>query len=175
MSELALLSRFVLAILFIFAGAAKIARRAEFAEAVRDYRLLPVRASELVSRTLPPGEFLVGALLLLGLEPVPVAAAVGFCLLTFSAAIALNLLRGRRIDCGCFGLVADSRLSWSLLGRNALLLSAALLVAIRPVSMPLSSEVAWLVVASVAVVAAGLVRSTRRYESLTRHEYGGPQ
>lgn len=168
MNELAVVCRFVLATIFVLAGTAKLARRREFAEAVRNYQLLPVWASEVVSRSLPPGELIVGVLLLLGVAPVPVAAVAAFCLLAFSVAIAMNLLRGRRIDCGCFGLVADSQLTWSSVGQNALLLSAALLVAARPVGAPLSTEVAWMVVASVAVVGAGLVRSALQFRSLAR-------
>lgn len=175
MNELAVMCRFGLATIFVLGGVAKLGRRSEFADAVRNYRLLPRGASEFVSRTLPAAELLVGVLLLLGLEKVAVAAVSALCLVTFTVAITVNLLRGRRIDCGCFGLATESHLSWFSVGRNALLLSVALLVMSRPVSLPPGSEVAWWVVASVAVVGSGLAQEAVRFHSLTRAMSRGSQ
>jgi Methylamine utilisation protein MauE len=167
-NELALVSRFLLATVFTLAGAAKLARRSEFTEAVRNYRLLPAWANELVGRGLPPLELLLGVLLFSGLEAIAVAALASLCLLSFTVAVTVNLLQGRRVECGCFGLVADSHLGWSLVGRNALLLLAGLVVASHPVTEPLSAEVAWLIVASVATLAGGLFHEALRLQHLAK-------
>jgi uncharacterized membrane protein YphA (DoxX/SURF4 family) len=174
-SELAVMCRFVLATIFVLASVAKLARRSEFADAVRNYRLVPRGASEYVSRTLPTVELLVGVFLFLGLEIRAVSALAALCLLVFIIAITVNLLRGRRIDCGCFGLVTESHLSWFSAGRNALLLSAALLVVSRPVSLPPSTEVAWWLVASVAVIGSGLLQEAVRFHWLTKAMSRGSQ
>jgi hypothetical protein len=91
-------------------------------------------------------EFAVPAFaLLLPLVEAAVAAALLFAppswpemsaallLIVFAAAMAINILRGRRhIDCGCFQSALKQTLSWTLVARNA---GLALLLAV-PAAMP---------------------------------------
>jgi hypothetical protein len=57
----------------------------------------------------------------------------GFLLLTFAAAMSINLLRGRQhIDCGCFQNVPKQSLSWKLVLRNASLVLLLTLAAGTP-------------------------------------------
>src|SRR5919198_1431753 len=97
-------------------------------QAVRNYRLVPERAGELIGRTLPAVEVAAGALLAVGLGVRPVAALLALFLVAFSVAVAVNLLRGRTIDCGCFGPVAERRITWLTVARNAILVAAAAVV-----------------------------------------------
>jgi hypothetical protein len=69
-----------------------------------------------------------GALLLLGLGTAPVAALLGAFLVVFTAAVAINLVRGRAIDCGCYGAGPARTIGWSTLVRNLGLLAIAVVV-----------------------------------------------
>lgn len=111
-----------------------------FRDAVENYRLLPERAVGVVARGLPLAEALAGALLL----PVATRAAGALLalavLLAVTAAVVVNLRRGRdRIDCGCGGLV-HTPLSVGLVLRNAVLMLLAA-VAAAPVT---ARAVGWL-------------------------------
>jgi hypothetical protein len=82
----------------------KLREPAMFRDAVENYRLLPAAAVPALARALPLFEALAGALLLPGTtRPLGALLALALLLLV-SAAIVINLLRGRdRIDCGCGG------------------------------------------------------------------------
>lgn len=111
-----------------------------FRDAVDNYRLLPPGAVPLLARTLPLLEGLAGALLLPGATR-PLGALLALAVLALvTAAIAINLLRGRdRIDCGCGGNL-HTPLGIGLVVRNAVLMLFAL-VALAPVA---DRTVVWL-------------------------------
>jgi uncharacterized membrane protein YphA (DoxX/SURF4 family) len=182
--------RFGLAVIFLLSGLAKLPRRAEFVAAVRNYRLVPDRAGEVIGKVLPPVELAAGALLALGFGVRPVAALLGLFLLAFSGAVAINLLRGRTIDCGCFGPVAQRKITWLTIARNAILIAAAaVVVAEGPTALALdrfvpgtasptlstSSALALLVATSLAIVAATLAQEWRRLVLLVRAEERRPE
>ncbi len=121
--------RFILASVFLVAGSAKLLSSGEFALAVHNYQLPPAKASAVVGRLLPPLEVVCGMLLVLGLGIRPVSAALASLLLVFAGAVAINLARGREIDCGCFGESTDRRLSGWTVVRNVALAAAAVVVA----------------------------------------------
>lgn len=122
------LSRAVLAAVFVGAAIAKINDPAAFALSVFRYRLLPSAAVNAVALFLPFVELLCGALLVAGRGRMRAAAAllVSGMLLVFTAAIALNLLRGIDIACGCFTTdpAAGTAGGWNILRNLALLLPA---------------------------------------------------
>jgi uncharacterized membrane protein YphA (DoxX/SURF4 family) len=121
-------ARLLIAVTLLAAGAMKLrAGRATFAQAVRDYDLLPARLVTPVAMTLPPFEIAVGVLLLAGAMTRPAAAAACVVLIAFALAVALNLARGRANDCGCFG-GQRSRIAWRVVQRNAALAATAFLV-----------------------------------------------
>lgn len=104
----------------------KLADRESFRDAVDNYRLLPAAANALVARALPLLEGLAGALLLPLATRALGAALALLVLTTVTAAIVVNLRRGRdRIDCGCGGAL-HTPLSRALVVRNALLMLLAL-------------------------------------------------
>lgn len=120
--------RFVLGTVFALAGLAKLPRRAEFEDAVRGYRLVPERAAPPIARWLPVVELAAGALLLLGLGTAAVAALLGVFLVVFTGAVAINLARGRAIDCGCYGAGPSRTIGRPTLVRNLGLLAMAVVV-----------------------------------------------
>ncbi len=96
-----------------------------FRDAVENYQVLPVTQVPAFARAVPLLEALAGAMLL----PVasrPWGAGLALALwLMFTAAILINLRRGRdRIDCGCGG-GAHTPLGKGLVMRNAALMLAA--------------------------------------------------
>jgi uncharacterized membrane protein YphA (DoxX/SURF4 family) len=123
--------RFILASVFLVAGFAKLLSSDEFALAVQNYDLLPARASVVVARVLPALEIGCAVLLLLGLGIRPVSAVLALLLLVFAGAVAVNLARGREIDCGCFGASTERRLSRWTVVRNVALAAAAVVVAVE--------------------------------------------
>ena len=144
MEVAAVVFRFGLALVFLLSGLAKLPRRDEFTRAVRNYRLVPERVGEVAGKTLPPVEVAAGALLALGLGVRPVAVLLALFLVAFSVAVAVNLLRGRAIECGCFGPIAASRITWWTVVRNFVLTGAAVVVAaIQPTALALDRLVPW--------------------------------
>jgi uncharacterized membrane protein YphA (DoxX/SURF4 family) len=191
MAVTAVVFRFGLAVVFLLSGLAKLPRRADFMSAVRNYRLVPDRVGAVVGRTLPPVEVAAGALLALGLGVRPVAALLGGFLVVFSCAAAINLLRGREIDCGCFGPVAERHITWWSVARNVVLAGAAgVVVAVGPTAIALdrllpgtagprmttASGLALMFAAILSVVTASLVQEWRRLTPFLRTaEEGGPE
>lgn len=121
-----------LALVFLASAWGKARHPRWFAGALREYRLLPEVALWPVALAVPALEA-AAALGLLAAPLRPLAAALALVLLgVFSAALGLNLARGRRdIDCGCWGPAArPGALSGWLLARNAALavLAAVLLM-----------------------------------------------
>ena len=128
MELLALGSRFALVILFLSAGLAKLSAPEEFARAVRNYDLLPARFVGIVATWLPRLEVAAALLLALGVLTTLTAAVLAGLLLAFTAAVAVNLLRGRRIDCGCLGSSVPRRITWGTVARDLVLAAMAVLV-----------------------------------------------
>ncbi len=122
----------VLGAVLVVAGAAKLGRLRAFAAVVRDYRMLPDSLLGSVAHGLPVAEVALGGLLLVGAVP-RVAAALAACVFAgFALAIALNLWRGRLIECGCFG-AEGSVIGWAALARAMwLLLAASALAILQP-------------------------------------------
>lgn len=118
--------RGALALLFAAAAWHKLSDPVRFEATLRGYRALPTWAAWPTARLIPIIEAFIAAGLLFS-ETRTAAALAAACLLgAYSAAIGVNILRGRRdIDCGCFASSARVPLSPILLVRNALLIGAA--------------------------------------------------
>jgi uncharacterized membrane protein YphA (DoxX/SURF4 family) len=124
--------RLAIAVVFLLAGLAKLANLDAFTRAVANYRLLPARAVRPVARALPAAEVAAGVLLLTGVATRLVALALAALLLAFAAAVAVNLRRGRRIDCGCFTGPGPREITWATVARNLAMSAGAVLLAARP-------------------------------------------
>jgi len=128
MDELAIACRFALGTIFLLSGAAKLANRNEFEQVVSEYRAVPESMSRAVARVIPPTETALGVCLLLGALVRPAAFVAAALLVAFTVAIALNLVRGRRIACGCFGTISSREVSWFAVARNVVFVCCALVV-----------------------------------------------
>lgn len=95
--------QFVLAAFFVVAGIAKIADPPGFAHEVHNYGIVPGAAVNALALILPWLEVVTGVALFLGIAKRSAARIFAVLLLVFIAALSINLVRGRPVDCGCFG------------------------------------------------------------------------
>ncbi|MGH2494178.1 MAG: MauE/DoxX family redox-associated membrane protein, partial [Ktedonobacteraceae bacterium] len=126
-------------LILLSVGMSKLAHPRRFQRDIQDYQLLsPVLGSRLALSTalsfvIPVVELLAGLSLFSGLLLAP-ALIFTLCLFVmFSGAIFINLVRGRfDLSCHCGGIVGDHRISWWLMGRNALLMVGLLILLFTP-------------------------------------------
>jgi len=118
-----------LGIVFLASAVPKLRHPKGFVLAVLEYRVLPPRLSWFYARLIPPLEFLMALLLLTGTAVRFAAIVVSVLLLSFIIAIGINLTRGRKLDCHCFGKATRRPIGWRLLLQDAALLGAAIVVA----------------------------------------------
>lgn len=131
-ATLLLVTRFAMAAIFIRAGTVKLANLREFRLAVANYELLPLSLVPAVAVSVAAGEVAGGVLLLLGVAPGIASAVLAGLLVCFSAAIGVNLTRGRIFDCGCGGRTVPQLISWRHVAVNTVLAALAAGVAIAP-------------------------------------------
>ncbi len=144
---LLLAARIALACIFVTAAVGKLRHLTVFEGVLANYRLLPRWAVAPAHVLLPLLELSVGLALII----VPRIAALSAALLLsiFAGAMAVNLRRGRTdIDCGCHQSTLRQRLSWTLVGRNAVLVGVSILAAAPAPTVSLS---AWLTGAGAGV------------------------
>ena len=110
-----------------------------FRDSLRDYALLPEWALLPASILLPATESVLGLCWLMSLATNTAATATASLLAVYSAAIAINVARGRvHIGCGCNGPAGDAveqPVSVGLIIRNLILIAVALIA-----SAPASSR-----------------------------------
>jgi len=123
--ELTLLAaRLLLAVVFLLAGVSKLRDRQGSSKAFRDFGLPPGLARPL-SSLLGPAEIVI-AVALFPLAFAWYAACAAFGLLSvFIVGIGVNLARGRKPDCHCFGQLHSAPIGWQTLVRNGILGAAA--------------------------------------------------
>lgn len=137
-------ARVVLAVVWTWAGLAKMADPDVAARAVRAYDLAPEGLVKPIAWGLPFVEVALAVLLLLGLATRATAWVSAGLFLAFVVMIGSAWARGLSIDCGCFGgggasAAADAAQYTQEIGRDLLFLGLALLVALGPPS-PLSLD-----------------------------------
>lgn len=115
-----LVSRIVIAFVFIYAGAEKISDPNSFSQAIYNYRIFPNEMINIFAIILPWIELVSGILLLFGISVKENSAIIGSLLLIFIILIGISMLRGLDINCGCFG--KGSPIGWRKIGENTLLL-----------------------------------------------------
>jgi peroxiredoxin/uncharacterized membrane protein YphA (DoxX/SURF4 family) len=119
-----LIARLLLASVFALAGVAKLADRAGSKQAIVDFGVSALLASPLTI-LLPLCELVVAVALIL--TPTAWWGAVGALalLLLFAMGIVLNLARGHKPYCHCFGQIHSAPAGWKTLARNGLLAAVA--------------------------------------------------
>ncbi|WP_414902306.1 MauE/DoxX family redox-associated membrane protein [Sphingomonas flavalba] len=134
---LLLLARAALGGLMLAAALHKIGDPVRFAGAVDGYRLVPAPLVRPTAWTIMLAEL---AAALAVLWPFGIAwrtglGGVAMLMSLYTAAIAINLLRGRgNVDCGCMGFGAGKRIRWAMVWRGGGLAAVSALAALAPVA-----------------------------------------
>jgi len=154
--------RGALALLFVAAALHKLRDLHAFRVALGDYELLPWPLTGLAAPGLVAAECSVTvALLSPWVRPWGFVAAA-LLLALYTAAVAVNLLRGRRaIDCGCFGPALRLELGPGLVARNALLIAGALAGLLPPAPRALTALDGLPIVAAVGFLSAAYLAASQ--------------
>ncbi|GBD89028.1 methylamine utilization protein MauE [bacterium BMS3Abin03] len=119
---LLLILRILLAFVFIYAGTEKISNPSDFSQSIANYKLLPIFLVNIFAIILPWIELVSGLLLLFGVAVKENSAIISFLLMIFIIAIVISLIRGLNIDCGCFGTNTGTKIGFTKLIENFVLL-----------------------------------------------------
>lgn len=96
--------RVLLGAIFIYAGYVKLREPWQlFAAGVASYEILPMRAVEIVARTLPWFEVALGLVLISGFFFRTSSTIICGMLAVFFTLIVRAYIQGKEISCGCFG------------------------------------------------------------------------
>src|SRR5690349_19705229 len=115
-----LVARLLLAAVFAIAGVSKLADRAGTVQSIIDFGV-PAMLARPVASLLPLWELACAAALIPSATALRGAIASGASLIVFIAAIAVNLARGRRPECHCFGQLHSTPVGWPTVARNTAL------------------------------------------------------
>ena len=107
-----LLSRLILGSVFIVAAIDKIAFPDAFAANVIAYKLIPYSLVNLFALIIPWLELFCGIFLVGRVFPRSSSFLVSGLLTIFTIAMITALVRGLKIDCGCFSAEHNSPVSW---------------------------------------------------------------
>jgi putative oxidoreductase len=117
-------ARWILGLIFIYAGYHKIIAPEEFAKLVYGYGLFPNELINLIAIIIPFIELLTGLLLISGRLIHSATLMIITLLILFILLISINLIRGYEFDCGCFAAndFFSSKTPWKTLTRDVVLL-----------------------------------------------------
>jgi thiol-disulfide isomerase/thioredoxin/uncharacterized membrane protein YphA (DoxX/SURF4 family) len=119
-----LIARLVLAVVFILAGVAKLSDLKGSRQAIIEFGLPALLASPL-ALLLPLAELGVGAALIPASTAWWGALGALVLLLLFVVGISINLARGKKPECHCFGQLHSAPAGWKTLARNGALAAVA--------------------------------------------------
>ena len=97
-----LVIRWILAVVFIYAGIGKIINPNSFAQDIDNYQILPYLFVTVMAAILPWMEVICGLLLISGKWNLGASFIIAVLNLVFILAIFSALIRGLDISCGCF-------------------------------------------------------------------------
>lgn len=124
-----LVLRVVLGGIFVYAAWAKLRLPWQlFAMSIDSYQLLPTSMVELLARTLPWFELVLGLVLIAGWWLRVSSALVSALLLVFFSLIVRAAIKGQEISCGCFG--PGETISWKTMLRDGSMLAGSLFVTV---------------------------------------------
>ncbi len=123
--------RLVLGGLFIYAGAVKVLDPLDFAQDIRNYRLVGQSLSFIAAIVLPWLEILAGAFLIAGLWRRGAALVITGLLVFFIVLTAVTMARGLDVDCGCFGSLSRKS-GWSVIIEDLAMLGLGLCLLFAP-------------------------------------------
>lgn len=119
--------RIVLGGIFIYASIDKIINPEQFIHALANYRILPRGLENFFALLLPWVEVTIGVFLVLGMYEWIALTLYNILMLVFMAVIALSLIRGLNISCGCFTTDPNAaKITWLTMMRDSLILVLSL-------------------------------------------------
>jgi peroxiredoxin len=127
MDSFLLIARLLLALVFALAGGAKLADRQGSRQAIVDFGAPSALAAPL-GLLLPLAELVVAATLLPATTAWWGVLGALALLSVFVVGISINLARGRKPDCHCFGQLHSAPAGWKTLARNGVLAVVAAFV-----------------------------------------------
>jgi peroxiredoxin len=146
MSIALLAARLVLFAVFVIAGGSKLADRPGTRKALAGFGV-PERSTALLAIALPVAELAIALGLVPQISAWRAAIAAMALLGAFLAAIGINLARGKRPDCHCFGQIHSAPIGLSTVLLNVALLAAAgFIVAAGVLGAPMPSMLDWFAV-----------------------------
>ncbi len=118
----------IIAAVFGYAGIVKLLGVADFSHVIARFDVLPSALINPVALILPTFEVLLAAVLLVPALQRPALLGVLLCCAMFGMVLTSAIIRGIPVSCGCFSLIEKPSLhaAWWALGRDAVLLAAAL-------------------------------------------------
>lgn len=132
MQDVAIFIRVVLASVFLTSAITKIKPSSAFEQATRQLSmgLLGPRLSRFAARVLPLCELVLALSLVTGIWLKLSAGLVFLMLLIFTILMAINLARGNRFRCSCFGAMSKADIGLGSIARNVILLAGSLVLLI---------------------------------------------
>ena len=117
--------------MFIYAGIVKVLDPLDFAQDIRNYRLVGQALSFAAAVVLPWLEILAGAFLVAGVWRRGAALVITGLLVFFIVLTAVTMLRGLDVDCGCFGSLSRKS-GWSVILEDLGMLAMGLAILLSP-------------------------------------------
>lgn len=114
---------------FLASGLSKLRDPEGFVLGVLEYEVLPPRVAVVYGQMVPFIEAILGLALVLGVWSGLVGLVSLVLLGSFLVAVAINIARGRQLDCHCFGSRGGEPLGWITVIRLCILLTWATVVA----------------------------------------------
>jgi hypothetical protein len=151
-----------MATLFAVAAAHKFQAQSTFRAALTDYQVLPSALTLPIALIIPVIELSAAVMILFPASKQYAAAMMIILLILYTAAIGLNIYRGRSdLDCGCTGPASKQTLSGWLVIRN-LLLIGLLFITLSP---SIARALNWM---DILVIAFSVLTATSLYAGLNR-------
>jgi uncharacterized membrane protein YphA (DoxX/SURF4 family) len=129
---LGLAIRVTAGLVWLVAGAAKLADLEQFRVQVEAYLIVPTALEAAFAYALPFLEVGIGLYLIAGLLVRGTAALSCVLMALFVVAIVQARLRGLALDCGCFGTLARQPIGWWTIARDVALGVPGLVMLILP-------------------------------------------
>ena len=114
---LALVLRFCVGIMFIYASMTKIKYPPQFAENVANYGLVPYWFLDFGTILMPWMELIAGLFLIIGLRARAAAMILGGLFVMFTVMIIINIFKGESFSCGCYDTVGET-IGWRKVLKN---------------------------------------------------------
>lgn len=122
-----LIVRILIGLLFLYAGAGKIADPFGFAVDIYNYKLFPEPVIGFIAAFIPWLELVAGVCLILGVGVRGASLVISGLLFSFIVLIGISWIRGLDVECGCFSGIERS-VGFMAIGEDMLMLAGAMFV-----------------------------------------------